>query len=73
MKKSLHPPQQQDKRHLEIAEPPILGLETCMNPWNGRCSNTDITLYIIYEGSRLPICRKCWEAISSNDHEWVYD
>ncbi|MBS7656509.1 MAG: hypothetical protein QXI71_00380 [Candidatus Bathyarchaeia archaeon] len=48
-------------------------VETCLNPWNGKCLNTDISLYIMYKGNCLPICRKCWEIISSNDVEWVYD
>jgi len=38
--------------------------ERCMNPWNGECSSQDITLYIFYEGQRLPICRECWKAIA---------
>ena len=58
------------------AEPWELGRprrENCMNPWNGECANTDIVLYIIYKGKRLPICQACWEAISSKDIEWKYD
>ncbi|RJS93406.1 hypothetical protein CW705_01645 [Candidatus Bathyarchaeota archaeon] len=46
--------------------------ERCMNPWNGKCSNTDIALYIMFKGRRLPICRKCWREISSKDIEWRY-
>jgi hypothetical protein len=44
-----------------------------MNPWNGKCLSTDISLYIMYKGAQLPICRKCWESISSKDYEWMYD
>jgi len=43
-----------------------------MNPWNKKCSNTDIVLYIMFNGKRLPICHKCWEEISSKDIEWGY-
>ncbi|RLI13032.1 hypothetical protein DRO35_01420 [Candidatus Bathyarchaeota archaeon] len=46
--------------------------ERCMNPWNKKCSNTDIVLYIMFNGKRLPICHKCWEEISSKDIEWRY-
>jgi len=50
----------------------IIAGERCMNPWNGRCSNTDIALYIMFKGRRLPICRKCWREISSKNIEWRY-
>jgi hypothetical protein len=45
-------------------------LERCRNPWNGRCENTDIQLYIYYDGERLPICGKCWSQICDGDFEW---
>lgn len=54
----------------EPPEPLQLERERCMNPWNGRCANTEILLYIFYEGERLPICRSCWEIIASKDIEW---
>ena len=57
----------------DLHEPERLRRENCMNPWNGECANTDIVLYIIYKGKRLPICQACWEAISSKDIEWKYD
>ncbi|MCW4019816.1 MAG: hypothetical protein NWF14_01095 [Candidatus Bathyarchaeota archaeon] len=59
--------------NLEPPNPQGFNGETCMNPWNGKCSNTDIILYIMYEGSSLPICHKCWMTISSKDIEWMYD
>jgi len=62
-----------DEAEFEPTEPQHVGKETCMNPWNGRCGSTDIALYIMYKGDRLPICRECWEAISSKDVEWKYD
>jgi hypothetical protein len=61
------------KNVLKISEPERLMKESCMNPWNGKCMDTNIALYIIYKGERLPICRKCWEAISSTDIEWMHD
>ncbi|MEM2915717.1 MAG: hypothetical protein QXH91_10040, partial [Candidatus Bathyarchaeia archaeon] len=45
--------------------------EVCLNPWNGQCLKKDISLYIIYNGNRFPICRECWMTISSNNIEWV--
>jgi hypothetical protein len=65
--------QQPIETAVDASDDKLSGAETCMNPWNGKCLNTDISLYIMYKGSRLPICRKCWEAISSNDYEWMYD
>jgi hypothetical protein len=44
-----------------------------MNPWNGRCGNTDIALYIFYRGRRIPVCRECWMEIASDDIEWRCD
>jgi len=44
--------------------------EHCMNPWNGKCYNSDILLYIYYDGRRLPICRSCWSEIVKKDLEW---
>ncbi|HDM44962.1 hypothetical protein J7K52_03095 [Candidatus Bathyarchaeota archaeon] len=44
--------------------------ERCENPWNKRCGNSDIILYIYYKGRRLPICRSCWAEISQKDIEW---
>jgi len=48
-------------------------VERCMNPWNERCSSTDIALYIMFNGKRLPICWKCWKEISSKNIEWKFD
>jgi len=49
------------------------GAETCRNPWNGACSNTDIALYIYHQGEKIPVCRKCWEEIASTDVEWRFN
>ncbi len=57
----------------ELHEPGSPNRENCLNPWNGECASTNIVLYIIYKGKRLPICHTCWEAISSKDIEWKYD
>jgi len=57
----------------EFPEPQSLETEVCMNPWNGKCTNTDVALYIIYKNERLPICHKCWKDISSQNIEWTYD
>lgn len=45
--------------------------EKCLNPWNGECGKTDIAIYVMYNGERLPICRRCWEDISTKDVEWM--
>jgi len=44
--------------------------ERCRNPWNGRCTNTDIEVYIIYKNNKLPICRRCWSRIANSNIEW---
>jgi len=44
--------------------------ERCRNPWNGKCENTDIILYILYRNEKLPICSKCWSQICESDLEW---
>jgi len=57
----------------DVHQPRIPIGERCMNPWNGKkCSSTDIALYIMFKGRRLPICWKCWKDISSKDIEWRY-
>lgn len=30
--------------------------EHCKNPWNGKCRNTDIEVFILYKDNKLPIC-----------------
>jgi hypothetical protein len=45
-------------------------IEHCRNPWNGKCGNTDIQLYIYHKGRQLPICRKCWLEIADKNLEW---
>ncbi len=44
--------------------------EKCMNPWDHECGRTDIALYIMHKGRRLPICRRCWNGISAKNIEW---
>jgi hypothetical protein len=44
--------------------------ESCKNPWNGKCDNTSIELYIRYKEKVLPICRRCWTQIAEKDVEW---
>ncbi|MDH5783424.1 MAG: hypothetical protein OEZ35_07170 [Candidatus Bathyarchaeota archaeon] len=44
--------------------------EHCENPWNGKCKNSDIQLYIYYKNRQLSICRRCWSQIAEKDLEW---
>jgi len=44
--------------------------ETCKNPWNGKCTNSNIELYIYYKNKTLPICSRCWSQIADKDIEW---
>jgi len=44
--------------------------ETCKNPWNGKCNNTNIELYIRYKDKMLPICKGCWNTIADKEIEW---
>ena len=44
--------------------------ESCQNPWNPNCGSSEIELYIMHEGVKLPICRSCWEEIALSDLEW---
>jgi len=45
-------------------------MESCKNPWNGKCKNKDIQVYILYKGQQRPICRECWSKIAETDKEW---
>jgi hypothetical protein len=45
-------------------------IEHCRNPWNGKCRNMDVEVFIVYKGDRLPICRRCWSKIAETDIEW---
>ena len=48
--------------------------EICQNPFRQRkCKNTDIALYIRYEGDKRPICTSCWKKLSKSKHEWGED
>ncbi len=44
--------------------------ETCANPWNHKCKNTDIVLSIVVKGQTLPICSRCWSEIADSNREW---
>jgi len=44
--------------------------DSCKNPWNGKCNNTNIEVYIYYKDRVLPICRHCWTQIAEKDIEW---
>jgi len=44
--------------------------ETCKNPWNGKCENSNIELYIFYKDKTLPICSRCWTQIADKEIEW---
>lgn len=45
-------------------------VEHCRNPWNSDCRNTEIALYIVYKGERIPLCWKCWKMIANKNIEW---
>lgn len=65
--------QEKVEKKRDMLGPNLRALEACMNPWNKRCSNTDISLYIMYRDQYLPICQKCWQIISVRDFEWMCD
>jgi len=44
--------------------------ERCQNPWDEKCTNVDIELYISYKGDEIPICSKCWRKLADSDVEW---
>ena len=48
----------------------IIKIEHCRNPWNGKCRGTDIEVYIMYKGKRLPICRSCWAELAEKPVVW---
>lgn len=45
-------------------------VEKCRNPWNKDCKGSDIEVYILFKGDKLPICRNCWDKISEENLEW---
>jgi len=49
--------------------------ERCSNPFSSvkKCKNTDIAVYIYYNGSIHPICYKCWKEIAKSNLEWKYE
>jgi hypothetical protein len=47
-----------------------LVLEHCKNPWKETCKNGNITLYILFKGEKLPICRQCWSTIAEEEIDW---
>lgn len=55
---------------MKIGMPMSRMIERCKNPWNGRCENTDIEVYIYRRGRKFPICRNCWTNIADRDLEW---
>jgi hypothetical protein len=44
-------------------------MEHCRNPWNKNCKSDDIVVYILVNGEKLPICRRCWSKIADKDWE----
>ena len=44
--------------------------ERCRSPLNPKCGSTDIAVYIMYGGAKLPVCSRCWEQIAESDMEW---
>ncbi len=52
------------------AEPPH-SLEHCKNPWNEKCKNSDIELYIVYKGVQHPICSCCWNKLAEKTFDWT--
>jgi len=44
--------------------------EFCGNPWNPNCESSEIELYIMYKGAKVPICRSCWQELAETDLEW---
>ncbi len=47
-----------------------MAAEKCKNPWNDKCVNSDIQLYIYYKDRALPICSRCWTKIADKEIEW---
>ncbi|MGD8544638.1 MAG: hypothetical protein PVH12_00545 [Candidatus Bathyarchaeota archaeon] len=45
-------------------------MECCGNPWNSECENRNIIVYILFEGKKRAICRRCWGKIAKEDSEW---
>lgn len=45
-------------------------IEYCMNPWRGGCKSTNIALYLVYKGEKIPLCWKCWRKISESNINW---
>ena len=47
-----------------------MSVERCKSPLNPKCGSTDIAVYIMYGGAKLPVCSRCWEQIAESDMEW---
>jgi len=45
-------------------------MERCKNPLRKECRESDIAVYILFKGERLPICRQCWSRMADDDVEW---
>jgi len=35
-----------------------------------RCDSTNIVIYIMWKGKKLPLCHKHWAKIAESDKEW---
>jgi len=44
--------------------------EYCKNPWNKKCHDPNIVLYVYYRKRLFPICRSCWMEITRKNIEW---
>jgi hypothetical protein len=53
-----------------IEDAEVLEFEYCRNPWNPNCENSDVEVYILLKGTKIPLCRKCWLAIVEAEVEW---
>ncbi|MEM2875756.1 MAG: CdvA-like protein [Candidatus Bathyarchaeia archaeon] len=42
----------------------------CKNPWDKKCRNTDVEVFIYYGGEYVPICSDCWKRIVEKDLSW---
>lgn len=45
-------------------------VEHCRNPWDKTCNSSDIEVYILIKGDRLPICKGCWGKLAEKELEW---
>ncbi len=45
-------------------------MESCRNPWDRECKESDIEVYIEFEGEKLPICKSCWGRLAEGNADW---